>query len=52
METRHCWHGGDAVASELRKLLTLCCVNVDKAVHVADAETLDTILGVFLPLRS
>ena len=46
MEFGHGWHGGDALASELRKLLPFGRVYVHKAIHVANAEALNAILGV------
>ena len=42
----------DAIATQLRKLLTLGCVDVDEAVHVADAEALHAVLWLLLPLRA
>jgi len=52
MELRDGWNGGDAFAAQLRELLSLRCVYVHEAVHVADAEALDAVLGVLLPLGS
>lgn len=41
---------GDAVAAQLRQLLAGGGVDVDEAVHVADAEALDAVLGGEVPL--
>lgn len=45
-------HGGDTVPSELGELVSGRAVDVDEAVHVADAEALDVGLWVLLPLRT
>lgn len=45
-------NGRDALASQLRKLLTFRCVHIDKAIHVTYAEPLDAILRKLLPLGS
>jgi hypothetical protein len=50
MKLRHGRHRRDALPSQLCQLLPFGCVNVDEAVHVADAETLDRVWGVKLPL--
>lgn len=50
MKLRHGRHRRDALPSQLCQLLPFGCVNVDEAVHVADAETLDRVWGVELPL--
>jgi len=47
---RHGRHRRDALPSQVCQLLSFGCVNVDEAVHVADAETLDRVWGVELPL--
>lgn len=43
-------HGRDAFTAQLRQLLALGRVDVDEAVHVADAEALDAVAGELLPL--
>ena len=50
MELSHGRHGGDAFAAQLRQLLSVGGVDVDEAVHVADAEAVDRIGRVELPL--
>lgn len=50
MELRDRRHGRDAVPAQLRQLLAFGCVDVDEAVHVADAEALDRVRGAQLPL--
>lgn len=50
MELRHGGDGGDGVAAELGQLVAAGGVDVDEAVHVADAEALDRGRGVELPL--
>lgn len=52
MEFGYRRHSGDALATQLRQLLSLACIHVDKAVHVADAEALDVVAGELLPLGS
>lgn len=52
MELSDGGHGGDALAPELRELFPLGRVDVDETVHIADAETLDVVLGLGLPLGS
>jgi hypothetical protein len=52
MEFCNGWNRGYALAAELRKLLTLRRVDVDKAVHVTYAEALHAVLRILLPLRS
>lgn len=52
MELRNSRHRSDAIAAELGQLLSLGSVNVDEAVHVADAEPVDVVLRAELPLRS
>lgn len=51
VELRHGRHGGDgALAAELRQLRPVRGVDVDEAVHVADAEAVDGVRGVEVPL--
>lgn len=41
VEHSHCRNGGDTVAPELGKLISRVAVDVDKAVHVSNAEALN-----------
>lgn len=50
MENGHRRHRRNSITPELSELVAACAVDVDKAVHVADAEALDWRLGVLLPL--
>ena len=50
MELRHGRYGGDTIATQLRQLFAGSGVDVDEAVHVADAEALDGVSGTELPL--
>lgn len=50
MELRNGRDGGDAFAAELGQLFALGRVDVDEAVHVADAEPLHVVRGTELPL--
>lgn len=50
MKTRRRRHSRDALAAELGELVAGGAVDVDEAVHVADAEALDGGLRVCLPL--
>lgn len=50
MKLRHRRHSRDALAPQLSQLLSFRRVDVDEAVHVADAEALDGVRGVELPL--
>lgn len=50
MELRDRRHGRDAVPAQLRQLLAPGRVDVDEAVHVADAEALDRVRRAQLPL--
>ena len=43
-------HGRDAISAQLRELLTFGGVDIDKAVHVPNAEAVDAVAGVLLPL--
>lgn len=52
MELRYCRHSCDALATQLGKLLAIGCVNIDKAIHIADAEALNGVAGLGLPLSS
>jgi hypothetical protein len=52
MELRHGRDSGNAFASKLRQLLSFGGVYVHEAIHVADAEALDAVLGKLLPLGS
>jgi hypothetical protein len=45
-------NSSDPIAAKLRKLSTLSRVYIDKAVHVANTESLNAILRAQLPLRS
>lgn len=46
---RYC---GNALAAQLRQLLPLRCVYVNKAVHISYAEALNIVLWELLPLCS
>ena len=50
MKLRNSRHGRDALAAQLSQLLPLGGINVDEAVHVADAESLHAVRGMELPL--
>ena len=52
MKLGHRGHGGDGVTTQLGQLVTRRRVDVDEAVHVADAEALHPVGGRELPLRS
>lgn len=52
MELRDGRHSADALAAELGDLLPFARVDVDEAIHVADAEALDAVLRLQLPLSS
>lgn len=52
MELCDGWNSCDAIPPKLCKLLSLASVDIDKAVHVSNAETLYTILWHLLPLSS
>ena len=53
MENGHGRHGRDGISAQLRELLAASGVDVDEAVHVADAEALRGGGGrVGLPLGS
>jgi hypothetical protein len=52
MEFGHRWHCRNTFASKLRQLLAFRGVNIDEAVHVANAEPLNAILRKLLPLCS
>lgn len=52
MELRNSRHSSDAITPELGQLLPLGGVDIDEAVHVADAEPVDVVPRVELPLRS
>lgn len=52
MELRDRRHGRDAIATQLSQLLPFRGVDVDEAVHVPDAEALDAVAGMLLPLCS
>lgn len=49
MKLRHGRHGGDAITAQLRQLLAVGGVYVDKAIHVANAEALHGVGGCLLP---
>jgi hypothetical protein len=50
MELRDGRYSRNAFATKLRQLLAFRGVDIDEAVHVSDAETLDVILRELLPL--
>ena len=52
MKLGHRRHRSDAFASKLRQLLAFSGVNIDEAVHIADAKALNTVLRELLPLGS
>ena len=52
MELSHRGHGGDVIAAQLGQLFARSRVDVDEAVHVADAEALHAVRGRELPLWS
>ena len=52
MELSDSRHSRDGVASQLRELLAAGAVYIDKTVHVANAETVDRVGGMALPLGS
>ncbi|GMG02385.1 unnamed protein product [Aspergillus oryzae var. brunneus] len=52
MENCNGGYGSDAVASKLRELVTRTTVDVDKTIHISDAESLDMRLRIYLPLRT
>lgn len=52
MENSNSRHCSNSVTSELRELVAGTAVDVYKAVHVANTETLDMRLRIQLPLRT
>jgi hypothetical protein len=50
VKDRHSRDSGDALAIKLGELVTRGTVDVDEAVHISDAETLNGRLWVLLPL--
>lgn len=50
MEDRYCRNSSDAITAQLGKLVTTGTVNINKSVHVTDAEPLNMGLRVQLPL--
>ena len=52
MELRYRWHSRDAIPAQLRQLIPLGGVDVYEPVHVADAETVNGIWRMALPLGS
>lgn len=50
MEDSHSRDSGNTVTSQLRELLPISTIYVDKAVHVSNAEALDGVLRRELPL--
>ena len=50
MELRHRRYSCDSITAELRQLRAVSGVDIDEAVHVADAEALDVVGGEELPL--
>ena len=50
MELSYSRHRRDAIAAQLRQLLALRRVDIDEAIHVADAKALNAILRELLPL--
>ena len=51
MELRYSWYCSNAISAQLCKLVALGSINVYKAIHVANAETLSMGLRRLLPLR-
>jgi hypothetical protein len=45
-------HSSYSIAAELGKLITAAAVDINKTVHVSNAEALDRRLRVQLPLRT
>jgi len=52
MQLRHGWHCSDPIPTQLCYRLAFTGVDIDKAIHVADTETLNAILGLYLPLSA
>jgi hypothetical protein len=52
MEFGHRRHRRNALPTELRQLLAFSSVDIDEAIHIADAEALNAVLGKLLPLGS
>ena len=52
MENRNSWNSGDPLSSQLGELHAIGAVHVDKSVHVSNAEFLNGILWISLPLWS
>lgn len=50
VELRNSRHSRDIGASKLRNLDAVASVDIDKAVHVTNAQTLDTVLRLLMPL--
>ena len=50
MEFRNGGHSSDTVTTQLCQLLALRGVDIDETVHISDAEALDVVLWVLLPL--
>jgi hypothetical protein len=52
MKLRNSWDSRNAITAQLSKLLAFCGIYVDKPVHISNAEPLDAIRRVELPLRT
>lgn len=52
VKLRNSRHGSDARSTQLSQLLASGGVNIDKTIHVADAEPLDIVRRVKLPLSA
>jgi hypothetical protein len=52
MKHRNSGNSRDTLSTKLRQLLPFRGVDVDEAIHVADAETLDVVARCELPLRT
>jgi hypothetical protein len=50
MELGHCRYRGDTFTTKLRKLFPLGSVEVNEAVHIANAKALYAVLRELLPL--
>lgn len=52
MKLRNGRHGRDAFTAQLSELFSLGGVDIDETIHVADAEFLDAVWRMELPLWS
>jgi hypothetical protein len=46
-DRRHCRY---PISAELCQLLTVCTVHINKSVHITDADLLEPVLRMALPL--